>query len=190
VSILDNQVPAVEPVTLEQARKHLKVDVIDGTNPDDDLILSLISAAREHVEQNTQTIIATRPITVTADGFGSDEVDLGLWPVKSVTAVRYEMFPGTYATVPSAYYTLDLYSKPAVLRSVSGWPQSTGRPNSVIVELVAGMDEVPKSLKQAMLLLIGHWYENREAVNIGNITSELPKGVDALLTPHRLGQGV
>jgi uncharacterized phiE125 gp8 family phage protein len=190
VNILDNQVPAAEPLTLEQVRKHLKVDVIDGINPDDDLILWLISAAREHVEQNIQTVIATRAITVTADGFAEDALDLGVWPVKSVTTLRYEMFPGTYSTVPSAYYTLDVYSKPAVLRAVSGWPQSTGRPNSVIVELVAGMDEVPKSLKQAMLLLMGHWYENREAVNIGNITSELPKGVDALLTPHRLGQGV
>lgn len=37
----------------------------------------------------------------------------------------------------------------------------------------------------AMLLLIGHWYANREAVNVGNITSELPLGVDALLMQHR-----
>lgn len=38
---------------------------------------------------------------------------------------------------------------------------------------------------QAMLLLIGHWYGNREGVNIGNITSEVPLGVDALLLRHR-----
>ncbi len=37
----------------------------------------------------------------------------------------------------------------------------------------------------AMLLLIGHWYANREAVNVGNITSELPLGVEALLFRHR-----
>ncbi|EEW3262234.1 phage gp6-like head-tail connector protein [Escherichia coli] len=37
----------------------------------------------------------------------------------------------------------------------------------------------------AMLLLIGHWYANREAVNVGNITSELPLGVEALLLRHR-----
>ncbi|ORM66145.1 head-tail connector protein [Pantoea rwandensis] len=41
-------------------------------------------------------------------------------------------------------------------------------------------------VRTAMLLLIGHWYANREAVNIGNITSEIPLAVDALLQPHRI----
>ncbi|HHQ6553286.1 TPA: head-tail connector protein [Serratia fonticola] len=38
----------------------------------------------------------------------------------------------------------------------------------------------------AMLLLIGHWYANRETVNIGNITSELPFATTALLQPYRI----
>lgn len=33
----------------------------------------------------------------------------------------------------------------------------------------------------AILLLVGHWYSNREAVNVGNITSEIPLGVDNIL---------
>lgn len=41
-------------------------------------------------------------------------------------------------------------------------------------------------IRTAMLLLIGHWYANREAVNIGNITSEIPLAVEALLQPHRI----
>lgn len=41
-------------------------------------------------------------------------------------------------------------------------------------------------IRTAMLLLIGHWYANREAVNIGNITSEVPLAVEALLQPHRI----
>lgn len=41
-------------------------------------------------------------------------------------------------------------------------------------------------VKAAMLLLIGHWYANREAVNIGNITSEIPFAVEALLQPYRI----
>lgn len=35
----------------------------------------------------------------------------------------------------------------------------------------------------AMLQLIGHWYENREAINIGNITSEIPITTNSLLQP-------
>jgi len=41
-------------------------------------------------------------------------------------------------------------------------------------------------IRVAMLLMIGHWYANREAVNIGNITSEIPLAVEALLQPHRI----
>ena len=41
-------------------------------------------------------------------------------------------------------------------------------------------------VRTAMLLLIGHWYANREAVNIGNITSAVPFAVEALLQPYRI----
>ncbi|MTC72297.1 head-tail connector protein [Providencia sp. wls1914] len=41
-------------------------------------------------------------------------------------------------------------------------------------------------VKNAMLLLIGQWYENREATNIGNITSALPFATEALLQPYRI----
>ncbi|KKY78708.1 phage protein [Enterobacter cloacae] len=41
-------------------------------------------------------------------------------------------------------------------------------------------------VKAAMLLLIGHWYANREAVNIGNITTAVPLAVESLLQPYRI----
>ncbi len=42
----------------------------------------------------------------------------------------------------------------------------------------------PEDIQQAVLLLVGHWYENRETVNVGNITSELPLTTHALLSNH------
>jgi len=191
--VLDNNVPAIEPVSLDEARTHLRVDVVGGAHPEDALIGGLISAAREHVEQNCRIVIAERPLMVAMDAFPSGSIDLGVWPVKSITAVRYEAFPNSYMALPSSYYALDQFAKPAKVKQLTDWPHSPGGENSVVVELVAGMAEVPKTLKQAMLLLIGHWYENREAVNVagsGVVPTELPKGVDALLAPHRLGQGV
>jgi len=44
---------------------------------------------------------------------------------------------------------------------------------------------VPAPVEQAMLLLIGHWFENREAVNVGNIITSFPLGVDRLVAPYR-----
>ncbi|MDR1943975.1 MAG: head-tail connector protein [Synergistaceae bacterium] len=44
---------------------------------------------------------------------------------------------------------------------------------------------VKQTWKQAMFLLIGHWYEHRESVNMGNITTEIPMGVDMLLWQDR-----
>lgn len=175
--ILDNNVPVAEPVTLEQAKAHLRVDHDD----DDALIAGLISAAREHCESYTQTVIAERLVTVTFDGF-KDRLDLGVWPVKSVEAVQYEFMPSSYMSMSSAGYSLDAYAKPAVLKTEDA-PQTTGNPNCVVVQIIAGMDNVPKAVTQAMLLLIGHLYENRESQSI-------PDGCETLLQPHRLGMGL
>ncbi|MCU6671165.1 head-tail connector protein [Enterobacteriaceae bacterium H4N4] len=46
--------------------------------------------------------------------------------------------------------------------------------------------QLGEDVKAAMLLLIGHWYANREAVNINNITSAVPFAVEALLQPYRI----
>ena len=41
-------------------------------------------------------------------------------------------------------------------------------------------------VRTAMLLLIGHWYENREATIAGQAVASLPLAVDALLQPYRI----
>jgi hypothetical protein len=46
--------------------------------------------------------------------------------------------------------------------------------------------DIPSGIRVAILLMIGHWYANREAVVVGTITSELPMAVDRLLWGHRL----
>lgn len=47
-------------------------------------------------------------------------------------------------------------------------------------------DGVPPALVQAMKMYVAHLYENREAINVGNIVSEIPMGFFDLIDPHRL----
>ncbi len=69
------------------------------------------------------------------------------------------------------------------------WPGArSGEP--VVVRYVAGYGvagDVPALLKRAMLLLIGHWYENREAVVVasGTVATALPLAVDSILWQFR-----
>ena len=58
-------------------------------------------------------------------------------------------------------------------------------------ELVDGAPVEPDQMgltpdvEQAILLLVGHWYANREAVVIGTISSAVPLAVDRLLWPRK-----
>lgn len=52
-------------------------------------------------------------------------------------------------------------------------------------EPMADMDVVPADLKQAVLMLVGHFYENREATLIGISADEVPLGVWSILDQHR-----
>ena len=53
----------------------------------------------------------------------------------------------------------------------------------------AGQGDVPQPLRLAMRILIGHWYENREALIIGTIVAEAPLAVESLIAPYRRGFG-
>lgn len=68
------------------------------------------------------------------------------------------------------------------------WPGSYHREDAVSVTYVAGYgnaDAVPAPIKAAILLIVGHLYENREASTVGVSAELLPMAVDALLAPYR-----
>lgn len=50
---------------------------------------------------------------------------------------------------------------------------------------LADMARVPADLKQAVLMLVGHWYENREATLVGVSAEEVPFGVQSIIDAHR-----
>lgn len=184
--------PSVEPVSSAEARAHLRVD----TSDDDTLIGNLIKAAREYAEQVTRRALVTQTWELTLDEFpGEDEIEIPLPPLQSVTNVKYYDEDGvTVTTMSSADYVVDTYNEPGkiVLTSGSTWPSDTLREaNGVIIKFVAGYGDaganVPQAIRQAILLIVGHLYENREneAVMQGTLQN-VSMGAIALLWPYRV----
>ena len=183
--------PTSEPVTVSEAKSHCRVDITD----DDTLIGTLITAARQHVENVLRRALFTQTWDLVLDEWpwASGWITVPLAPLASVTSVTYYDTAGTLYTLAAASYTVDTVSEPGriVLNDGYTWPSTSLRPaNPIYVRFVAGWSTtgaIPQAIKQAILLLIGHWYENREALaTSGAIPKQLPLAVDALLAPYRV----
>lgn len=185
--------PAVEPVSLAEAKAHCRVDISD----DDTLIGNYIRAARQYVEEictPRRALISQTWLWVADEWPADDTIELGVAPLASVTSVKYTDEDGVEATLAAANYLVDTYSTPGRLRlkSSASWPNVTLRElNGLIVTFVAGYGAsstyVPETFRQAMLLLIGNWYENREVqVVSGAVPKILEFALNALLAPYRM----
>lgn len=187
--------PAVEPVTLEQAREHLRVFITD----DDDFITRLIVAARQAAENYTRRAFVAQEWEAGYQSFPCDGFELAKPPLIGLSAITYTDDDDVEQTLPASDYTVDDYSAPAKVyrKRTASWPVLTENGTRVRVRFVAGYPQgegspgdeaanVPDAIKHAILLHLGHMYENREAVNVGNITTELPLAYDSLLHPYRV----
>lgn len=181
--------PATEPVSLTEAKLHLRVD----STADDSLITALITAAREYVEAFTGRALITQTWDYILDAWPSgDEIVIPLPPLQSVTSVTYRDSDGNTSTVSSSTYTVDTDSEPGRVVLLTGytWPSTTlYAVGGVRVRFVAGYgdnaSDVPQALRQAMLLLVGHWYENREDATTANVRP-IPLGAQMLMWPYRV----
>jgi len=182
--------PDVEPILLADAKVHLRVD---GTD-EDTLIDILITAAREMVEKRTNRSLITQTRTVKMDYFPlSDTILLPHGPVQDVTHVKYYDEDEVLQTLSDTLYWVDVDSDIArIVVKDDGWPETEDMPNAVQLEYEAGDgdagSDVPKPLVQAMYLILGHLYENREQV--GEIRHELPFGAEILMSNYVLEQNV
>lgn len=172
--------PASKPVTLSEAKLHMNVEHTE----DDALITSLIAAATDYAEQQTGRALITQVWDVFFDCF-EDVLCIPMWPVASVGSVKYYDADDTEQTLSSSSYYVDTYSYPIRITPVSTWPGTATRPNAVTVRITAGAAAAPDAVASAILMLVGHLYENREAGSPVSI-SEVPLGVEALLDAHRI----
>jgi uncharacterized phiE125 gp8 family phage protein len=179
-----NTPPAVEPVTLAQAKAHLKVDTTD----DDALITALISAARARAEWHTGRALITQGWTLWLDCWpASGAIEVPLPPLQSITSVTTYARDDSASVMDSALYTIDAVSAPGrlALKSDAAPPTNLRAVNAIAVAFTAGYGDaagdVPQILNEAILELIAYLYENR-----GEAPAELPLAALALLAPYRI----
>lgn len=176
--------PTDLPITLEEAKLHLRV----SHDEEDGLIENLIRAATQHVDGWTGVLgRAVMPQTWRQDFDGWSCLRLLLNPVREIESVTYRDSDGNQQTLDPAVYTLRVDDGGAYVDLAPGqsWPAVASSVDAVSVTYEAGYDEAPAPIRQAMLLLIGHWYDNRQATIVGTNATEVPLAVGALLSPYR-----
>lgn len=180
-----NSAPGAEPVTQAEAKLHLREDLTGQ----DDWIDDAIIAAREQVEKLTWRALITQTWDFYFDDFpvGGEPFEVPLPPLQSVTKVDYVDVDGNTQTLSSSLYQVHEFAEPAVIRAAYNetWPEVRDETlKAVLVRAVVGYGaaaDVPLRYKQAVLLLIGHWYANRESVVIGTITNEVEQTLMSLV---------
>lgn len=180
--------PAVEPITLAEAKAHLRVD----GSAEDTLISSLIITSRLHIEAALGLALITQSWSFFLDAWPpGNELALPLRPAQSIAAVKLYAADESVAIVPADTYLLDGTGSPArlVRRANLGWPKPARAGNGIEVAFVAGYGDaaadVPAPIRQAILLLVAHWHEHREPVAIGAANAPVPPMVADLLQPYR-----
>lgn len=185
--------PASEPVSLEEARLHLKVDAegSPATHPDDDLIAALIKAAREWCETYTGRSFFEQTWQVKLDEFPK-VIRLPREPIISVTSIQYVDLAGNTQTLSSSMYRVDLQGARITPGYTKSWPAAQEVTGAVTVEYVTGYDSgnspqdastIPSAVKAAILLIVAALYEYREDQSSVNVSS-VPWSAKALLGPY------
>ena len=189
--------PAAEPVSLEEMKQHLRVDYTD----EDSLIEQYISAARQKLEQRCARAFVEQTWELRTSSF-EDTIEIPLPPTVGIVSVTYFDTANAEQTVdPTNYAFVDggeeqtsslvwMGSKPTKLanrpdaarvRFTAGWPADYDQSP---VDYGAN---VPYAIKQAILFLAAHHYENREEVMLVPTRQEIMgvvEGVDSLIAPY------
>ena len=179
--------PAIEPVTIADAKAHMRID----NAAEDVLIGSLILTSRLHVEAALSVAMITQMWTLVLDRWPSgDTVEIPLSPLQAVPAVRVKNASGVGVVVPPTNYLVDIASRPPRLVWNQAWRPDPGvAVNGIEIDLTAGFGigatSVPAPLKHAILLLVAHWYEHRDPVVIGASEARIPDAVTDLIAPFR-----
>lgn len=189
-----------EVLTLEEVRRHLRINSEESPfeTPDDAWITDNIPVARQHAEDYTSRRIGARTMELRVNAF-SDPIQLPALPVHSVTHISYIDDDGAEQLLDEQVYEFDDDPQaPAVrLGWQKQWPSTRPVVNAVRVRFRAGYTSgdspdpapLPAPLRHAMLLMIGHWYENREeAMTVA--THQIPMGATHLMQGYRLNAGL
>ena len=162
--------PTIEPVTLAEVKSVLRISHSD----DDTMLAGYIKSARRWAENYLDLFIMTQTVEFTVDMWPGLEFGLGVWPIQSVTSVKYDdtSSPITEQTLAEATdYYADVISGCGRIKAVDTWPTVTERPNAVKVRLTVGYEDtaaspidlrdgVPEEIKTGIKLYIRMLYES------------------------------
>lgn len=180
--------PPAEVLSTETCKAHLRVEW-----PDDDvLIAGLARAAEQHLAAPAGWLgrsIGLQELELRTSCFRACEA-LPYGPVQSVSSVAYVDESGATHTVAADVYQLvdeGTIAARLALKAGQSWPFQFEPAAEIRVRYLAGYPEEqePAPLRAAMLLLVGHWYANREAVTEAAL-SPVPMAVEALCAPFRI----
>lgn len=190
--------PAVEPITLQQAKDWGIVE----TSAYDDGIEDKIKSAREWVEGYIGRALVAQTWRTRLDRFptGPTREDrilrLNRSPLQSVTSISYYDTDGNSQTLATAYYDVDTDSEPARIAEAYGynWPDTYPRINAVTITSVHGYEgtgdspldltNIPQAIKDAIAILVAELYQNRERSIIG-VDYVVNSTVESLLWPYQ-----
>ncbi len=176
--------PALEPVTLAQAKLFIRV----SDSAEDSFITTLITAARLHVEGITGRALIAQSWRVIRDDWPSDRVvDLPVSPLISLSAITAYDENGVATALPLAQFQPETNVTPARIflpSALSGVPilrQHSGIEIDYVAGFGSAASDIPADLTQAVLSLIGYWFENRDAVVIAGSGAVVPSGFDKMV---------
>ncbi|MBS1348321.1 MAG: hypothetical protein HP052_02455 [Firmicutes bacterium] len=182
--------PTTEPVTLAEVKLFLRL-LPDDTS-EDDFISGLIAAAREYCENFTGRALATQTIMLYLDSIPS-EVEVPMPPLQSVDKIEvidadkagHELIADTDYMIDSGEISSIIFTASAQEVAAHLYPI-----NPVQITCTVGYDaDIPVGIKQAMLLLVAHWYENREAVATnGEVGERISLGVRSLCLQYKIAR--
>lgn len=197
--------PTTEPVTLATVKKHLRLDEADTT--EDALLENLIKAAREFCEAKQGRAYCLTDFTGTLDNVPfcealskAEVVKIPILPINKVNSVKIIQTDGitsTLFTVPASEYDVDkrrgLFKLNHRHRPSAYDTEKLSGFSGFIIDFTAGLDTenqttpeiMPARTIQAMLLIIGHWFEHREDATDGFEVRTVPTAADALLQQER-----
>ena len=181
--------PADEPVTLAEAKDHLRIE----HTLDDTMIETCIAAARQYSEKYLWRGIVTQTWERVMSSFYEDASCMWHLPkgnLQSVTHVKYLDLDGNQQTWATTEYEVDSTSLPGCVRLGydKSYPSTRDVWNAVVTRYVVGWNQadVPAAIKQGVLLLTAHFYEFRNPEVMGAPVGKVNFTYEALLRPYRV----
>lgn len=181
--------PNGHPLSVLAAKRQLRIEP-DDTDQDDH-VADLCAAAHSKIEHELGYPILRQTRETHLSNFPRGPIWLGAGDDLSILSIRYRDTLNVFQTLDPSAYVLDAVSRVAQVypAPATTWPSTVCSPGAVVVEWQAGAEnpsDVAEDLIHAMKLLVGHWDQNREAVVVGSISSQVQVALDDILSPFRI----